>query len=69
MGIGLAAGAGGSSQFIGAGFTWNSATAIGGASGDANNTAYISYGPLDADAGPYGVRTHGPANAVNGYGL
>lgn len=69
MGIGLASGANGSSEFVGAGFSWNSATAIGGTPNDANNAAYISYGTLDTNAGTYGIRAHEAAGSVNGYGL
>src|SRR5690606_34113029 len=58
MGMGLASGSGGSSEFVGAGFTWNTATSIGGTSGDANNAAYISHGTLDTASGVYGIRAN-----------
>ncbi len=69
MGVGLAAGSGGAAEFIGAGFSWNTATSIGGTTGDANNSAYISHGTLDAASGVYGIRAHEAAGSVNGLGL
>ncbi len=69
MGIGLASGAGGSSEFVGAGFSWDEATSIGGPTDGAGNAAYISYGTLGDEAGPYGIRVHEAAGSVNGYGL
>jgi len=69
MGIGLVAGSGASAEFVGAGFSWSTATSIDGASGDANNAAYTSHGTLGANSGIYGIRAHEAANNVNGFGL
>ncbi len=52
MGVGLAAGPGGAAEFVGAGFSWNTAASIGGTAGDANNSAYISHGTLDTASKP-----------------
>lgn len=69
MGIGLAAGAGGSAEFVGAGFSWNNAVAIDTGLLDSGNAAYISHGTLDASNGTYGIRAHEPMNSVNTFGL
>ncbi|RYD48614.1 MAG: hypothetical protein EOP85_03220, partial [Verrucomicrobiaceae bacterium] len=44
MGVGLASGAATSSEFIGAGFTWNNAVPLGSTSNIAGNSSYISHG-------------------------
>jgi len=72
LGLGLAAGANGSAEFVGAGFHWNNATAID--SSNTTNAAYITFGTLDQDLagnnnGPYAVQVHEAANSVNGRGL
>lgn len=46
MGIGLAAGASGPAEFVGAGFSWNNFT------GGNGNAAYISHGTLDGRRQP-----------------
>jgi len=66
MGIGLASGPGGSATFIGAGLTWNNAIAIGSTVNESGNAAYTAYGTLDTLNGPYGIRSHEPANQING---
>lgn len=66
MGIGLASGAGGSSEFVGSGLSWNNASQIGGTTGSANNTSYISYGNLDTADGVYGIRASDSPGSVNG---
>lgn len=72
MGLGLAAGANGSAEFVGAGFHWNGANAIDGS--NTANAAYITSGTLDQNLvgnndGPYAVRAHEAAGSVNGRGL
>ncbi len=72
MGLGLAAGANGSAEFVGAGYTWNSATDPYGAS--ANNCAYLTAGTLDQalggnNNGPYAILVHTAAGTQNGAGL
>lgn len=72
MGIGLASGANGSAEFVGAGFHWNNHTAIDGLNGA--NAAYITYGTLNQDLtgandGVYASQAHETAGNVNGYGL
>ncbi|MDB6078428.1 MAG: hypothetical protein JWO82_2175 [Akkermansiaceae bacterium] len=69
MGIGLASGASGSSEFIGAGLTWNNARTLSTQVNDAGNAAYVSYGTLGADSGPYGVRNHEASGSINGPAL
>lgn len=69
MGIGLASGTDASAGFVGAGFSWDNASSIGGVAGNASNAAYISHGTLGAAGGPYGIRVHETAGSVNGYGL
>ncbi|QQL45587.1 PEP-CTERM sorting domain-containing protein [Sulfuriroseicoccus oceanibius] len=63
MGMGFASGAGGSSEFVGAGFSWNNFT------GGSGNAAYISHGTLDGGQGVYGQQAAEAAGGVNGYGL
>jgi hypothetical protein len=72
MGVGLAAGANGSAEMVGAGFTWNNQTGLEGQ--QVGNAAYVTSGTLDQDLadsndGVYAVRAHEAANSVNGYGL
>jgi len=69
MGIGLAAGPGGSAEFVGAGLTWNNARALATNVNDSGNAAYIAYGTLDSNSGPYGVRNHEAAGSINGAAL
>ncbi|WP_193215010.1 PEP-CTERM sorting domain-containing protein [Luteolibacter marinus] len=69
MGIGLANGSAGSSEFVGAGLTWNTATSLG--SQDAANAAYISHGTLGQDLdgnndGPYAIQASEAAGGING---
>ncbi|MGA0846340.1 MAG: hypothetical protein ACO3RV_07340, partial [Luteolibacter sp.] len=68
-GIGLASGPNGSASFIGAGFTWDNATSIGGSGNDAGNAAYIGHGTLDTNNGVYGIRANEAAGSVDGFGL
>lgn len=63
MGIGLAAGANGSAEFVGAGFSWNNYT------GGNGNAAYIAHGTLDGARGVYEQAAAEAASSVNGYGL
>lgn len=72
MGIGLASGANGAAEFVGAGFHWNTSTGLD--SQNSANAAYISYGTLDqnltgANDGVYASQAHETAGSVNGYGL
>lgn len=69
VGMGLASGANGSASFVGAGFSWDNATSIGGSGNNAANAAYIGHGTLDTNSGVYGIRTNEAAGSVNGYGL
>lgn len=71
MGAGLASGSAITSDFVGAGFTWNNAIPIGSSSNIASNSSFISYGKLDGaqQSGVYGIRAYEPGNPVNGYGL
>jgi hypothetical protein len=71
MGIGLASGSATTSDFVGAGFTWNNAVPIGSGSNVAGNSSYIGYGKLDGaqQSGVYGIRAYEAGNPVNGYGL
>lgn len=69
MGVGLASGPNGSATFVGAGFSWNNAIAIGSTVNESGNAAYIGYGTLDTLNGPYGIRSHEAANQINGAGL
>jgi hypothetical protein len=68
-GIGLAAGADPSSEFVGAGLSWNNATSIGGTPLDAGNSAYIGYGTLDQEAGAYGIRAFQGKDTTEGDAL
>lgn len=63
MGIGLASGANGSAEFVGAGLSWNTFT------GGAGDAAYISHGTLDGGQGVYGQAAAEAAGSVNGRGL
>jgi hypothetical protein len=71
MGVGLASGDGPTSQFVGAGFTWNNAIPIGSSSNIAGNSSFISHGVLDntVNNGVYGIRVFEGQNTVNTYGL
>lgn len=69
MGIGLASGANGAAEFIGAGFTWNNAIPLAGGGNIAGNAAYICHGNLNANSGVYGIRSYEPANSVTTNGL
>jgi len=71
MGVGLASGSEITSDFVGAGFTWNDAIPIGSSSNIAGNSSFISYGKLDGaqQSGVYGIRAYEPGNPVNGHGL
>lgn len=71
MGVGLASGDGPTSEFVGAGFTWNNAIPIGSSSNIAGNSSYISHGVLDGavSSGVYGIRVYEGQNTVNTYGL
>lgn len=72
MGLGLAAGANGSAEFVGAGYTWNTAAdPYGGAAG---NSLYLSAGTLDQafggnNNGPYAILAHTAAGTQDGAGL
>jgi len=72
MGVGLAAGSSASSEFVGAGLTWNTATSLAGTA--SGNAAYVTYGTLGQNLtgnndGPYAIRANEAANSVNGYAL
>ncbi|MCW1886345.1 fibronectin type III domain-containing protein [Luteolibacter flavescens] len=71
MGVGLASGNELTSDFVGAGFTWNNAVPIAGGGNIAGNSPYISYGKLDGaqQNGVYGIRAFEPGKLVNGPGL
>ena len=71
MGVGLASGSATTSDFVGAGFSWNNAFPIGSGSNVAGNAPYISYGKLDGaqQNGVYGIRAYEAGNPVNSYGL
>jgi len=61
MGLGLASGANGSAEFVGAGLTWNNATGLD--TLNANNSLYLSAGTLDQvltgnNRGPYAILAH-----------
>ncbi|MBP7276044.1 MAG: PEP-CTERM sorting domain-containing protein [Kiritimatiellae bacterium] len=69
QGVGLAAGANGSAEFLGAGKIWNGATGLD--SGDAANSAYLTYGALDQNLagnndGPYAIQQHTAAGSFDG---
>lgn len=72
MGVGLAAGSSASSEFVGAGLTWNNATSL--SATVAGNAAYVTYGTLGqnltgSNDGPYAIRANEATNSVNGYAL
>lgn len=72
MGLGFASGANGSSAFVGAGYTWDSATGVGGSAFDANNSVYLSQGTLDQalggnNNGPYAILAHTAAGTQTSY--
>lgn len=69
MGVGLASGASGSASMVGAGFSWNNATMIGGSGNDSGNAAYICHGTLDTNNGVYGISAREAAGRVDGFGL
>ncbi|MCW1921781.1 hypothetical protein OKA05_04400 [Luteolibacter arcticus] len=69
MGVGLASGSATSSSFVGAGFSWNNAVAIGQTLNQAGNSPYISHGALDQQSGAYGIRAYESGNPVNAHGL
>jgi len=72
VGLGLADGPNGSAQFVGTGFTWNTATGLDGT--NANNSLYLSAGTLDQNLtgnndGPYAILAHTTAGSIDGAGL
>lgn len=72
MGFGLASGANGSAEFVGAGLTWNGATGLD--TVDAANSLYLSAGTLDQNLGgnnkgPYAILAHTAAGSVDGPAL
>jgi len=69
MGVGLSSGSATSSSFVGAGFSWNNAIALGETINQAGNSPYISYGALDQQSGPYGIRAYQSGRLVNTFGL
>ncbi|MEK7953179.1 fibronectin type III domain-containing protein [Luteolibacter soli] len=71
MGVGLASGSAITSDFVGAGFTWNNAIPIGSSSNIAGNSPFISYGKLDGaqQSGVYGIRAYEAGHPVNAHGL
>ncbi len=74
VGLGFADGPNGSANFVGIGFTWNNATGVGGSTGDASNSLYLSAGTLDQNlggnnVGPYAILLHTAAGSIDGDGL
>lgn len=72
VGLGFADGPNGSANFVGAGLTWNNATAVYGS--DAANSLYLSMGTLDqnlggSNVGPYAILAHTAAGSIDGSGL
>lgn len=69
QGVGLAAGPNGSAEFLGAGKMWNGATGLD--SGNAANSAYLTYGTLNQNLagnndGPYAIQQHTAAGSYDG---